>query len=372
MRALTINNFIEQLRKSIGIPYLDVVCYQSHKQIYRYVSGKNATGKELLYMYSCGKPVTVVSALRLVEEGKLSLDDPVCKYLPEIEKAFILNDQGKKVVVGNTMTIRHLFTMSAGFTYNLATQPIQNLVASNKEQAVLRDFIAKFVETPLAFAPGQQFEYSLCHDVLAAVTEVVTGQTFSQYVNESLFQPLQMSHSRFDNQEQGVIDVYLATNDKQVVKIDEGKILIPAPKYESGGAGLVSTVEDYIRFADALACGGVAANGYSVLSKTGVQALATEQVKKVSVNNTFTCVQGEDYGYGLGVRVRQAPTAWGLPIGEFGWDGAAGSYVMIDPQREVSVFIGMHLRNWPQVFTGKHLQIVEAIYQEFFNESKDK
>ena len=369
MQNLAINNFIEQMRKSIGLPYLDVVCYQSHKEIYRYVSGENATGKELLYMYSCGKPVTVVSALRLVEEGKLALDEPACRYLPELEKAFILNEQGEKVTVGHKITIRHLFTMSAGFTYNLGTQPIQDLVASNRERAVLRDFIAKFVETPLSFEPGQQFEYSLCHDVLAAVVEVVVGKKFSEYVNESIFQPLQMSRSRFDNQEQGVIDVYLATEDKQVVKIDEGKILIPAPNYESGGAGLVSTVEDYIRFADALACGGVGANGYSVLSKNGVLALAAEQVKTVSVKNSFTCVQGEDYGYGLGVRVRQAPTPWGLPIGEFGWDGAAGSYVMIDPQREVSVFIGMHVRNWPQVFTGKHLEIVQAIYQEFFTKN---
>ena len=97
-----------------------------------------------------------------------------------------------------------------------------------------------------------------------------------------------------------------------------------------------------------------------------MQALATEQVKNISVQNTFTCVQGEDYGYGLGVRVRQSPTAWGLPVGEFGWDGAAGSYVMVDPERKISVFIGMHVRNWPEVFTGKHLEIVEAIYKEFF------
>jgi CubicO group peptidase (beta-lactamase class C family) len=88
------------------------------------------------------------------------------------------------------------------------------------------------------------------------------------------------------------------------------------------------------------------------------------------VHNAFTCVQGEAYGYGLGVRVRQSATAWGLPIGEFGWDGAAGSYVMVDPEREISIFIGMHVRNWPEVFTGKHLQIVEAIYKELFSETE--
>ena len=366
MGCLEVKNFIEEVRKSTGVPYLDVVCYQSHKEIFRYVSGEGATGKELLYMYSCGKPVTVVAALRLVEEGKMSLEDPVYTYLPEVEKAYILDKEGGQVCVGRKMTIRHLFTMTAGFTYNLGTKPIQMLVEEKGDTAVLRDFIAKFVETPLSFEPGQQFQYSLCHDVLAAVVEVVSGKPFSQYVKEVVFQPLQMERSHFDNQEKGVADVYMATGNGKVERIDEGKILIPAPNYESGGAGLVSTVEDYIRFADALACGGVSASGYTVLTGAGMRSLATEQVKNISVSNTFTCVQGADYGYGLGVRVRQQPTPWGLPIGEFGWDGAAGSYVMVDPEREISIFMGMHVRNWPEVFTGKHLDIVEAIYKGFF------
>ena len=371
MNYSELNNRIEEIRAEAGVPYLDVICYRSHKEIYRYVSGENATGKELLYMYSCGKPVTVTAALRLVEDGKMSLDDPVMRYLPEVKNAFILNEQGEKVCVGEKMTVRHLFTMTAGFTYDLTTPPIKELVATQKQTAVLRDFIAKFVATPLSFTPGQQFQYSLCHDVLAAVMEVVSKKKFSQYVKDEIFAPLQMQNSSFDNSERNVANVYFANADKSVMKLDEGKILLPTPKYESGGGGLVSTAEDYIRFADALACGGTAKNGYSVLSATGIRELATEQVGNISVHNTFTCVQGDDYGYGLGVRVRQKPTAWGLPIGEFGWDGAAGSYVMIDPQREVSVFIGMHVRNWPEVFTGKHLQIVEAIYKAFFTQTEN-
>ena len=142
--------------------------------------------------------------------------------------------------------------------------------------------------------------------------------------------------------------------------------MIPTPAYESGGAGLVSTVEDYIRFADALACGGVAANGYRVLRKETLAQLTSEQLKEISISNNFACVQGGDYGYGLGVRIRQKPTEWGLSKGEFGWDGAAGSYVMMDPEKKVSIFIGLHLRNWPVAFMGKHLQIVEKIYRELF------
>lgn len=364
MDCVAVKELIEEIRKEVGVPYLDVVCYKEHKEMFRYLSGATTTGKEKLYMYSCGKPITVVSALRLVETGKLSLDDRVCDYLPEIKNAFIVNEKGEKEYVGEQMLIRHLFTMTSGFTYEIYAPHLVRFAKESQGKATLRDFIAKFVEVPLTFAPGTNYKYSVSHDVLAAVVEVITGKKFSAYVKECIFDPLQMYESRFDNQETGMADVYMAYDDGRRARIVEEKFLIPTPAYESGGAGLVSTVEDYIRFADALACGGVAANGYRVLSETSLKQLVSEQLKEITINNNFACVQGDDYGYGLGVRIRQVPTKWGLDKGEFGWDGAAGSYVMMDSKKKVSVFIGLHLRNWPIAFKGKHLQIVEKIYRE--------
>lgn len=360
--------FIEQLRQETGLAYLDVICKEKHKTIFRYTSGEGITGKEKLYMYSCSKVITAVAALRLVEVGKLSLEDKVCQYLPEIEKAFIIDENGEKRVVGQEMTIRHLFTMTAGFTYNLMTDPIQNLVKESNGQATLRDFIPKFIETPLSFVPGEKFQYSLCHDVLAAVVEVVTGQPFSAYVKETIFAPLGMYNSCFDNSETGMLDMYAASETGEIRLDTQGKLLLPTKAYESGGAGLASTVEDYSLFAEALACDGQGKNGYQVIKKETLALLCTEQFKGLSLNNGYTCIQGDDYNYGLGVRVRSKDTVWGLEKGEFGWDGAAGAYVMIDPKREVSVFIGMNVLNWPAVFTGKHLQIVEKLYKEFFTD----
>ena len=364
MNVTAVNELIEQVRKEVGIPYLDVLCYKEHREVFRYLSGENTTGKEKLYMYSCGKPITVVSALRLIEEGKLSLEDKVCDYLPEIKNAFIINEQGEKEYVGEQMTVRHLFTMTSGFTYEVYAPHLVRFAKESQGKATLRDFIAKFVEAPLAFAPGTNYKYSISHDVLGAVTEVITGKKFSEYVKECIFAPLGMKESRFDNKEENMADVYMAYADGRVERIVEEKFLIPTPAYESGGAGLVSTVEEYIRFADALACGGVAANGYQVLSEPTLRQLVSEQLKEIAINNDFACVQGSDYGYGLGVRIRQVSTEWGLDKGEFGWDGAAGSYVMIDPKNKFSVFIGVHLRNWPVAFKGRHLQIVEKLYRE--------
>ena len=363
---MKIQKFIEQLRKETGLTYIDVICKEKHKTIFRYLSGDGVTGKEQLYMYSCSKVITAVAALRLVEAGKISLEDKVCQYLPEIEKAFILEENGEKRTVGQAMTIRHLFTMTAGFTYNLKTEPIIKLANESNGKAVLRDFIPKFVETPLSFFPGERFQYSLCHDVLAAVIEVVTGKRFSVYVKEAIFEPLGMCNSYFDNSEQGVFDVYAASPTGEIHLDENGKLLLPTKAYESGGAGLSSTVEDYSLFAEALACGGTGKNGYQVIKKETVALLCSKQLDGLSLNNAFTCIQGDDYDYGLGVRIRNKDTAWGLEKGEFGWDGAAGSYVMVDPKREVSVFIGMHVLDWPTIFMEKHLQIVEQLYKEFF------
>ena len=249
---------IEKIGREIGVPYIDVVCYKEHEEVFRYTYAQKAMGNEQLYMYSCGKPITVVAALRLVEEGKMSLEDKVCVYLPEVKNAFLINKQGEMECVGDKMTIRHLFTMSAGFTYDLATEPILKLVKDSQGKATLRAFIAKFVETPLSFMPGERFQYSLCHDVLAAVVEAITQKKYSEYVKDVVFAPLQMAHSRFDNGETDMLDMYKVNASGEIQKTNGDKLLIPTTAYESGGAGLVSTVDDYIRFADALACGGVA------------------------------------------------------------------------------------------------------------------
>ena len=148
---IKLGSLLEQIRLQADIPYLDVVCYKEHKEIFRCLSGEETTGKERLYMYSCSKPITVVAALRLVEQGKLSLDDRVCDYLPEIENAFIMNSKGDKEFVGDKMTVRHLFTMTSGFTYDIYKPPVLQLMQESQGRATLRDFIPKFIESPPRF-----------------------------------------------------------------------------------------------------------------------------------------------------------------------------------------------------------------------------
>ena len=363
-KILKLNILIDEIRKETGVPFLDVAAYKEYQSLYRYQSG-GASGKEILYMFSCGKPITVTGAMRLVEKRLLGLDDKVCDYLPAVKNAFVIDENGNKVTVGENMTVRHLFTMSAGFPFGYSEEPVIKLAKENRN-ADLQDFICKFVETPLLFEPGKQFKYGLCHDVLGAVIEKVAGKTFAKYMEEEIFIPLNMNNSNFYNDEGGTEILYMAREDDSIFEVSGTRLRVPTKKYQSGGGGLISTVDDYLKFATALASEGKAYNGYRVLGVDALKELTTPQMEKVTVNNNFTCVQGEDYGYGLGVRVRNKDTAWGLRKGEFGWDGAAGSYVLIDPVNKATVFIGMHVRSWPYVFMEKHLKIVKGIYETFF------
>ena len=361
----TLGKSIDKICLRQGVPYMDILCCQGNDLVFSHAFGKNVDRKDYLQMYSCSKPITALAAMILIEKGKIFLDDIVEKYLPEVSKAFLLNEFGEKVSPKNKMTIRHLLTMTAGFSYSVQTEPIKTLIKNNKN-AKLRDFISAFIASPLSFEPGERFQYSLCHDVLAAVIEVVSGKRFSSFVQEEIFAPLDMRDSFFDNRPCSLLEMYIADNNGQVRLTDNKNYLLCTNEYESGGAGLVCTLNDYSIFARMLANGGISSNGKRIVGEKILHDMASEQIEQMSIKNQFTCIQGEDYGYGLGVRVRKVETEWGLPKGEFGWDGAAGSYLMVDSVQKVSIVIGMHVRGWPSVFQNKHLEIVRLIYEKFF------
>lgn len=357
----SVKKYIDRLVESKGLPYIDVCAWQAHKPVFRHAySAEGAvTGQEPLFLYSASKPMTVVCGMRLVEEGKLSLDDPVSKYVPAYAHAYTA-----KGALKQPMLVRHLFTMTAGLSYDVGSPATRALQEKNPLAGTL-DFVNTFVENPLDFEPGERFQYSLCHDVLGAVIEVASGKRFAEYMRETLFTPLGMNNTDFHLEEmREMTRQYLAGADGSITEMARENFLVLGKNYDSGGAGVCGCVNDYIRFADALACGGVAENGHRILQKETLDTLCNAGVGGISLQNSFTCVQGNEYGYGLGVRVRTKDTDWGLQKGEFGWDGAAGMYLMVDPARQISVVIGMHVRAWPNVFAGEHLGIVRQIYEK--------
>ena len=358
--------YMERLISEKKIPYLDISVSRGHTPLLRYYTALDgqATGKETLFFYSCTKPLTITCAMRLIEEGKIGLDDEVEKFLPAYKDAFVLNEQGEKTPTKTKMTVRHLMTMTAGLSYFTQMPPIADLIKESDGKANTREFVDAFIRYPLSFNPGEQFQYSLCHDALGAVIEAVSGKKLSEYMKEIIFDPLGMENSFFHRDGVEVADLYICDEDGKIRPLPKKNDLVFGENYDSGGAGLIGCIDDYTRFARTLANHGVAENGYRLLKEETLKEIYKEQLKSFTVNNTFTVVQGDDYGYGLGMRTRLKATDWGLPVGEFGWDGSAGAYLMVDPVHDISVVVGMHVRCWPNCFLGEHLALVKCVYED--------
>ncbi|MBQ3556496.1 MAG: beta-lactamase family protein [Oscillospiraceae bacterium] len=360
---------MQGLVRQLELPYLEVLAFQGTKKLlHKTIKPADQMDRDKLLMFSCTKPVTAVCAMQLVERGIISLEDKLVDYLPVFAESYFVDKNGEKQVVGGDITLRHLLTMSAGLDYSLMRKPAVVELVKNCPDATTEQMIDAIAKSPLNFRPGERFLYSLCLDVLARVIEVVTGKRFSEYVRENIFEPLDMHDCGFkiDDPERMLP---LFTGEKGFVepKPCSNANLVPTTEYDSGGAGMVGTAVDYAKFAVALANGGVGANGKRIISEESIKRMYQEEIRVDDLKCEFTCVQGADYSYGLGVRTRIRPTEWGLSVGEFGWDGAAGTYLMVDPVKNISVVIGMHLAGWTAMFMEKHLQIVEHIYRELFS-----
>lgn len=362
--------YIDKLCKEKCLPYVDVRLYKGNEELFSYGVAKNGkpTGNERLFLFSATKPMTVACAMRLVEEGKLSLDDAVEKYLPAYADTFLEDEKGNRVPTKTKMTVRHLLTMSGGLSYNVQTKAVQDMLRETGGKPDTVTAVSAFVKEPLLFEPGTRFEYSLCHDVLAAVIEKVSGKRFSAYMDEVIFQPLGMTESGFHTEHKGMYDMYDCDLGGKIWQIEPYNRLILGENYDSGGAGAISCVNDYAKFAMALANGGVTVDGYRLLQEETLKNIRSTAHAEMQVENSFTCVQGGEYAYGLGVRVRQKDTSWGLTKGEYGWDGAAGAYLMVDPTNKIAVVVGMHLLCWPYVFRGEQLQIIKRLYEDMREE----
>lgn len=362
------NEYIDYLVKEKELPLLNVMAYKNHERIYsRCGSFTGSHGEnEILCMFSCTKVITAVCGMRLVEEGKIELDAPVWDYIPDFKRAYTLDGNGNKV--SERITVRHLFTMSTGLDYKLTGPETVKLAREKYDTATTTDVISSLFEKPLHFKPGYKFLYSLSHDALGALIETVTGMSLADYAEENIFLPLGMKSSTLHSAKN-------ILNPPTNYEILEGggfikeagnsyKHFHPTKKYSSGGAGLVGTAEDYAIFADALAAGGTGENGYRLLKAETIEKMKGVQFDCLNVKNNYTCVQGKDYAYGLGVRVRTVKDSSGIPVGEFGWDGAAGSYTLIDTDNAISITMGMNVMNWPEIFRGEHLAIARLIYEE--------
>ncbi len=306
-------------------------------------------------IYSMTKTVTAVAVLTLMEEGKLGLEDPVGKYLPDFAQPKLFAGGSaaapKLRPAENRLTIRHLLTHTPGFAvYGKDDAPVNALFARGRlsESADLKDYAARLARLPLAHEPGEQFHYDgVATQLLGRLVEVVAGMPFDQYLKQRIFDPLSMSDTGFSVPAAHRHRIAaMTTSDK------DGKVAAAAPgvvpaagermnPYLSGAGGLYSTAGDYARFAQMLLNGGTL-DGASILGRKTVELMMQNHLSHLTPPTGPSAAEG----FGLGGSVLLDPARRGRPgsVGQFGWSGAAATYYTIDPRENlVAILMLQHL-----------------------------
>ena len=373
MNFQKLTDYLDHLGE-MGVPGCDLILYQDHQPIYRHFAGYSdeegrvpKRGDETYCLFSCTKLFTTCAAMQLIEAGKLELDAPVSLYLPAYAHLTVREGETLRPA-RRVMTVRHLMSMQGGLDYDLNAPPILETLAAHPEGATTRQVVDAIARKPLCFEPGESFQYCLCHDVLGGVIEVASGQKFSEYLKAHIFQPLGMETISFEFTPE--IRSHLCaqyqfngqTQKPEPVPRDSLNYRV-SPAYESGGAGLISNVRDYALLPDALACGGVGRTGVEILSPEMIRLWSTDQLCPAG-RKVFDSWKRLGYSYALGVRTRVDTSVGGRgPLGEFGWDGAAGAWTFVDPKNHLSGFYAQHVRNFGYAFSTLHPTLRNLIYE---------
>ena len=350
----------------LGIPCFDLIVYKDGKCVLRHMGGyadpENnipMRGNEKYYIYSCSKLITCVAAMQLWEKGLFSLDDDIATYLPAFKEMTVKTKSGIQKAK-KPIKILHLFQMTSGMNYNMHTPELEKYYSIPGNNCPTVQTVNMFARTPLDFEPGEEWKYGVSHDVLGALVEVLSGERFENYVKTHIFDPLGMKNSDFLHP----IEDWDGFAKQYQYDSATGKFLpkwrfwcLLGKEFAGGGGGCVSTVEDYIKFLEALRIGDI------ILKKETIALMATDHLTEAQ-RATYT--KGTDsIGYGLGMRTpRNDPTHT-----EFGWGGAAGAYAAVDPVNNVSFYYAQHVLSSPN----RHLRqwIYEAIRADLLGEKID-
>ena len=296
MNQAILTDYLDSLEKA-GIPGCDCVVYKDHKPVFRHTAGfadsertKPVTNENTYWLYSASKVITCTAVMQLVDKGSIRLDDPVYMYLPEYKDLKVKKDSGVEKAK-NIMTIRHLLSMQSGLNYDLEAPSIKKVLKDTDGQATTRQIIKALAEEPLDFEPGTHYQYSLSHDVLGVVIEEVSGRQFGEYLDEHIFKPLNMKNTGFKltpEREANLADQFEYRPDSRTsVPVSKRNKFVLSEKFESGGAGLISTVDDYILFLDAMCNYGTSVDGYRLLSPESIDQMRTDQLYEVSKKSLF-------------------------------------------------------------------------------------
>ena len=333
-------------------------------------------GSTIFRIYSMTKPVVCTALMTLYEEARFHLLEPVGKYLPAFAKVKVWNDGQSLAEPVRPITIRDLFTHTAGLTYNfLEDTPVSRMYLDagllSDPGASLEAVIGELARMPLAYQPASRWHYSMGIDVLAHLIEVLSGRPLQEFLRERMFGPLGMEDTGFsvpEGKRPRVASMYghadIATNQFSAciaaptgaVDVSKTYPVDNATTFARGGHGLFSTATDYLRFAQMLLNGGEL-DGERIISPAVAGLMHSNHLPASLMPYSIAIIPAPGYGFGLGSRVLLNPAESGLPgsVGEFGWAGAANTYYWVDPKLEI---IGIYMT--------QHMMSVEMAQRDFY------
>ena len=322
-------------------------------------AGKPVSRDSIFRLYSQSKPITAAAAMILLECGILDEQDGVDRYLPGFRNPRVIHPDGNVTETLRAPWIGELLAMTAGLCYpdiDPAGQAAARVFEADQEQIragggmSTLEFCNELGKQPLAFAPGTHWRYSTCADILGAVIEAASGMRFGEFLRREIFEPLGMKDTGFwvpEEKQDRLVTAYERCEDG--LKEYHGLHLAVGaydrePAFESGGAGMVSTLEDYMAFARMLMNGGEL-NGRRILSEAAVRHMTGGQLTPDLQRELWDNLSGYNYGHLL--RVCDAPSR--LPVfgekHEYGWDGWLGTYFINLPESKVSFIFFQNVKD---------------------------
>ena len=322
-------------------------------------------------LFSMSKPITAVGAWILIEQGKIDLADEVGKYIPEfwnLQISFDKGASGKSQKTNRNLTVQDLLNMTSGYTYgawskdspygeHLTSALINELNddCTGPNKITTLDVAKRLAAIPVSFEPGTAYCYGLSADIMGAVIEVVSGMKYSDFLKKNIFEPLGMNDTDFyvhpENMER-LAKAYICDNGNDIKEFKAPNLGIQnkmdhAPAFESGGAGLCSSLDDYLKFALMLVNGGEL-NGKRILQQKTVEYFSKARLRtnlQQSFDNGMEHWAGHTYCNFLRVCNEPGKARYLAEQDEFGWDGWLGPYVNIDLKNKLVIVMLMQKTN---------------------------
>ncbi len=353
----TLNSFVE----SGNIAGVSALIFEKYKEVYFNAFGyadreaKRAMDRNtIVRIYSMTKPVTGVALMTLFEKGAFQLDEPLAKYAPEFANMQVYKgvDAAGNLLLEpakRPITIRDITRHTAGFASTTDLPGLGELVRQAdvmNPNNTLTEMAKKLASLPLLFHPGDRWNYGPSVDVQAFLVERLSGKPFDQYLQQTIFNPLGMAHTRYTlpaSDMNQFAAMYRRTDDGKLTRIpdEENAFNVKDWPLKPGGFGLISTIDDYMKFARMLVNKGTLGNA-SILKPSTVQLMATSHLSDTVSQRMWLPSKGQvGFGIDFAVRLRQPATReenHGI-VGEFFWDGAASTLFWVDPVNELTAVL---------------------------------